>query len=264
LKTIETSQLKVTPPNEFNDPFEFSPYVSGGVTSTHIQRLIGKITPKELFEQMKQDGLNVGTLDEFEKFLARAAPVLVEHGQQMFERTYDEMIAQHLDVASRSVTILCLTQEEKNILMWSHYADSHKGMLFEFDTSHEYFELHSYFRKVTYSNSRVPFDPNQPPENDSKHVEAIALTKNQVWAYENEWRSLFPLDWCHKREHDGKALFFIDIPHNIIKRIVLGYRCPRSQEDDLKKIIADKKLSISLERAVLHKTNFDLEYISIT
>ena len=160
------------------------------------------------------------------------------------------------------VRSICLSEEENNILLWSHYTVDHKGMLLEFDNSHEYFKLNSSFRKVKYSDKRVPFDPNWP-DNSAElehHAERVLLTKNIDWSYENEWRSLFPLDWCHKKPNGTQTLYFTDIPPEIIRRVVLGYRCPLDVQQQVVEAKERRKLGFRLERAFLHRSEFKVEY----
>ena len=46
-----------------------------------------------------------------------------------------------------NIGIFSLSKVPDNILMWSHYADSHKGIVLEFDSNH------AYFNKFKYENS---------------------------------------------------------------------------------------------------------------
>lgn len=57
----------------------------------------------------------------------------------------------------RSIGMLCLTEKEDNLLMWSHYAQNHEGFVIGFDTDHEFFsktENGTGLWKVKYSFQR--------------------------------------------------------------------------------------------------------------
>lgn len=74
--------------------------------------------------------------------------------------------------------IISFSERVDSILMWSHYANEHKGFCVEYDTS----QFKSQFFPVIY---RDKFD------NVLKHINTalcVVLTKATDWAYEREWR----------------------------------------------------------------------------
>lgn len=89
----------------------------------------------------------------------------------------------------------CLCTNYKNSLMWSHYADSHRGFCVEYD----FFEadISTLPFPVVYSNIRpqIPWGEalTRSPENTAKATSNLMiglLTKDKCWEYENEWRFL--------------------------------------------------------------------------
>lgn len=92
----------------------------------------------------------------------------------------------------------CLCTSYKNRLMWSHYADSHKGFCVEYDFSKPDAEvLNALPLPVIYSKKRplIPWEAalEQTPENMEETWRLLMiglLTKDSEWAYENEWRIL--------------------------------------------------------------------------
>lgn len=92
----------------------------------------------------------------------------------------------------------CLCTDYKNKLMWSHYADSHKGFCIEYDYSLMDIDAHTILPlPVVYSGERpliswkAAFD--NTPENLEEAVAQFTkglLTKDSIWSYENEWRIL--------------------------------------------------------------------------
>lgn len=81
---------------------------------------------------------NIPSDEEFAKYLAihaeNATPV---DYQAIFEgiRKFGPGLAKRAidDVMNKS-GVKCFTPKDANILMWSHYANSHKGICLEFDT----------------------------------------------------------------------------------------------------------------------------------
>lgn len=88
--------------------------------------------------------------------------------------------------------VICLSAKTDNLLMWSHYANSHYGMAVEINTEHEEFKkkfisndvyigrihkvIYSKKRQVKYNGIRAPF-----------------LRKSLHWKYEEEYRILLNL-----------------------------------------------------------------------
>jgi hypothetical protein len=259
---IKDLQLKVTPPNEFNDPFEFSPYLIGEIDEAHARQLLDNYSPKELYETMKIHGVQEMPFEEFLKSLKTIIPAAVKQGIPAFQKAYEEIVSKFSDSMSKEFGLVCFSEEENNMLLWSHYTDGHKGMLIEFETSHTYFTRHSKFKKVRYESKRVPLDPTWPdgsPEIDN-YSEQLLCIKNSIWSYENEWRSLFPLNWCHPKKYGQRTLYFTDIPPEMVKRVVLGYRCEPEVEKQVIEAKTQRGLNFSLFRAVLHPTEFKVEY----
>jgi hypothetical protein len=86
---IKNLQLKVTPPNEFNDPFEFSPYLIGAVDEAHAKHLLENYSPKELYETMQIHGVQLmPPHEEFLKHLETIIPSAVKQGVPAFQKAY--------------------------------------------------------------------------------------------------------------------------------------------------------------------------------
>ena len=101
--------------------------------------------------------------------------------------------------------VCSLTQKFNDVLMWSHYADSHKGFLIEYDL-HDYIESlrenKIFLYPVSYQDERVSIDENilqkiniHDISNEGKNTLAVLflkglLTKKKDWEIEKEWRSI--------------------------------------------------------------------------
>src|SRR3989339_459707 len=101
--------------------------------------------------------------------------------------------------------VCSLTQKFNDVLMWSHYADSHKGFLIEYDL-HDYIESlrenNIFLYPVSYQDERVSIDENilqkiniHDISIEGKNTLAVLflkglLTKKKDWEIEKEWRSI--------------------------------------------------------------------------
>lgn len=116
------------------------------------------------------------------------------------------------DLATRSRDIVntiwrvgCLTESPCNRLMWSHYADNHRGLCIEYDFSaFDPFTARVTFAPVIYSPNRpqVPekllndVATDQLDRQDYRFLASTLFTKDSVWQYESEWRIVKGVHTC--------------------------------------------------------------------
>lgn len=101
--------------------------------------------------------------------------------------------------------IASFTTSYNDALMWSHYASSHTGICIEYDFKDYLDRLEdsqTLLLPVNYSDKRVSIDQTILDRIDLKNIEEQGrkdllklffeglYTKNTVWNYENEWRSI--------------------------------------------------------------------------
>lgn len=95
----------------------------------------------------------------------------------------DEIQRQITNHMTTAVGVLCVSTKKDDILMWSHYADSHRGVCLEFDGS---FAFMAHAHKVKYAKYRPQINPYK--DDNGTQLEKSLLTKSEHWSYEDEWR----------------------------------------------------------------------------
>ena len=114
-----------------------------------------------------------------------------------------------LESINTTFGILCFTEKKDNLLMWSHYANSHKGFVLEFFPNHIYFDrrqkvnqIAEHLKKVRYTIKRPEFvffnddlSKNQMMDN---WIDNFIWVKSAHWEYEQEWRMLSTFNMCEK------------------------------------------------------------------
>lgn len=126
------------------------------------------------------------------------------------------------------ITITCFSASGwNNQLMWSHYANSYKGICVEYDFN-KMNEFVGLMYKVNYSSERPVImlkdigltaiktddDGNiQQGEVNTGSILSYMLTKNKCWDYEEEWRII-------NHEDDDKGFRFVKTP--FVKSITIG------------------------------------------
>lgn len=122
-----------------------------------------------------------------------------------------------------------------NILMWSHYADSHRGMCLEYRFSDEFMNQTNddsvlRFRKVNYGPDALSIKSEQMT------TDIGLLWKCNAWEYENEVRLI---SFAPERKED-----FIPIKldgGSCILRVFFGMNCPKRDIDTVRSILTDGK-----------------------
>lgn len=80
--------------------------------------------------------------------------------------------------------ICCFSKEKDNILMWSHYADSHRGICLEFDITEDY-DFFVFPIIIKYERGYPKIDVSETRGNVGKE---LLTTKYEGWQYEQEVR----------------------------------------------------------------------------
>jgi len=111
---------------------------------------------------------------------------------------------------SRRFGLICFCKHWHNPLLWSHYADKHRGMCLGFDVDDRG------LKEVTYVRERSNL--KMPPTKES--ADELLFTKFWDWHYEEEWRNWFQLD----QREDGHYFYPFD---NFLqlKEVIAGSLC---------------------------------------
>lgn len=136
------------------------------------------------------------TVDKFDYWLEHRE----EHRQMLIERNRRFMKSSQEWMQS-CMYISCFCERVDNMLLWSHYADSHKGFALEYDFAEgANAESGKYLFPVVYSDKK--YDASWETyelisdynDGDMEYVRNYmlglksALFKSRDWAYESEWR----------------------------------------------------------------------------
>lgn len=165
------------------------------------------------------------------------------------------------------VGVLSLTASPDNLLMWSHYAAQHRGMVIEFDERHPIFHERRteqddfrHLRPVVYSGTRPAITL------DNFDFVDFLLTKSSEWAYEREVRILKALS-DSKRSISSIApeydIYLFDMPSTAVKRVILGARTTPSEHELVYTTIMEAQhlRHIAVQLATLNDRTFGLTFL---
>jgi hypothetical protein len=123
--------------------------------------------------------------------------------------------------------ILCFSRNWDNLLMWSHYGASHKGMCLGFDIP-EGEPGNNYDTDVLYQSNLLQIRRQEDLNNDL--ADRLQRTKHESWSYEQEVRMFVGLD----DPPDAKGLNWLEFgPRLILKEIIVGAQCSPTHSKDI-------------------------------
>src|SRR5262249_33519683 len=148
-------RLKVTPFNEFNDPFELAPRMRPDFPERDARLMLSDAEfQSKLYEISVLKGDFTGSFDEFCDVLLAVEGPLAAKAVEDYPRDAAEFRLTHQSTISREFGLICLSEVPDDILMWSHYTEGHSGLVIGFNTTDEFF-AHPPVHKVEYKKERV-------------------------------------------------------------------------------------------------------------
>jgi hypothetical protein len=144
--------------------------------------------------------------------------------------------------------IYCLTPDPRSILMWSHYADNHRGVCLVFDTDNALFRT---ARAVTYRDAYPIYKPHEMGPH--ANLETV-YTKSEAWSYEAEYRVL------GIRSAPGSALQldgnYLELPDGALQALIIGCE---ADEWEIRQFLKEHAPDLAVKRAVRANGHYRLE-----
>jgi hypothetical protein len=170
-----------------------------------------------------------------------------------------------INIIKSKWAFLCVSKNYSNATMWSHYSDSHKGIVLGFEIEKKLENQHSNvkYRSKIKINSKTFEELNTEIEHHS--INELLYIKSKDWKYEKELRFVFDLKDCTLKHIMGDIKFFINFEEEglILKEVIFGCRFNSNIEDKIK-IHLRKNENIKLYKAYLHEKLFEIYSEEIT
>jgi hypothetical protein len=145
--------------------------------------------------------------------------------------------------------VYSLTEEKDDLLMWAHYADSHRGFVIGYDSSEEmetYLES-PHLLPVEYSDEYPKYSIEDFLSNKMNVIQKMAVHKGRQWEHEKEWRILFPRSNATRK-----------MPWPI-SGIIFGHRMQHTHKDTIYELMTGKSTNIVFFEAVPSKSMYKLD-----
>ncbi len=235
--------LRFNAPNQFNDPFEFS---VGGIEEATGDQI-------KLFYQ--KEGIPEDTP--------------TENFNDFFKSEGQIILSKQADVLNACIRMTCFSTNILNILMWSHYAEDHKGIAIEFDVNrilHRCMDddMSIGLQKVEYSSIK-PKIKNLlliTDQERNKEMAKIAGTKSKDWSYEKEWRLILINADYEKAKTEGVTRDIRFYP-NEIKGIYFGGKCEKNTIESIKDICLRQHIESPMYQIQFSSKSYEISYHKI-
>ncbi|MFQ5965950.1 MAG: DUF2971 domain-containing protein [Candidatus Scalinduaceae bacterium] len=210
--------------NQFNDPFDCDLHIRIFSDESTIREKLVKLNPeassKEI-ERMVQEVLN---LDPEER---------------------QRNLQQGIRNETVKCGIFCLSSVPDNLLMWSHYADSHKGVCVGFKVNDDYL-FGCELTKIQYQD-RYP---------------ELSIANDITIDWVNNYLSTKSNDWCHEQEYrivyrsPGEFVY----PREDLNCVILGAKIEPEMKNAVIEWIRPYTGQVQVFKARLHCSEFKIVF----
>lgn len=238
---LERGLIRFTQASALNDPFETEPNLC------------------EFEAYLRQRGRRV-----IEEQRHRGTFMQLAVAEFMLEPTIRKKLAKFRQDNNSNYAFLSLSKKQNNLLMWSHYSDSHRGFVLGFESDHAFFQTTipheaTALAEVCYSPTR-PIVP-APDQNWTNLAEIMFFTKSDHWSYEEELRlvknphcadDVIPVE-------DGQDIYLFKFPSESLKEVILGYRMLPELRQRIVQIVEAKYHDVRLLETQMSCAHFELD-----
>jgi hypothetical protein len=151
---------------------------------------------------------------------------------------------------NRTIGLLCFSRTWSNPVLWSHYADKHRGLCLGFDIPDQH------AKEVTYVRRRLKAEienTNFSDKNSSPGYKLIT-TKYKHWRYEDEVRLIIPLEHAQR---EGSNYFVSYCDGLVLREIVVGLRS-RLTNQHLLATLSPEDAGVSIIRSRLASGSYNV------
>jgi hypothetical protein len=263
---LDTLCLRYSQPVVFNDPFEAKPYFTGIAPEALMEEAYPHRYEKVLREQYAvmspgfRDRVSFGVFRLELEHTRKSVFDIFRQVDGSFVPTLNEMMHKNF---GEKLGVFSLSETKDSQLMWSHYADSHRGFVVEFDCSHAYFADRGVAEDDLWQLKKVIYAEERPRTTViALDMAAILLTKHISWSYEREWRDFRPLNQA-SQVIDGKPLSIClyQFPPCSIRSVTIGARADTEIRAKIISAVHDAK---SLSHVKLMQAFLDVHDYALT
>lgn len=222
-KTLRKNEIYFASPSSFNDIFDCKPVVTF------------ECTDEQFIEHYVALARKRGAYFSKERVLHDARQALGDPNRDLRIPDTAVRFQRELAVALTKTGVYCVSERNDDILMWSHYADHHRGVCLEFASTAK--EMNS-AQRVIYAKDRPAIDQFRNTNTQEKMEKAL-LTKSSHWSYEREWRII----------HQVAGFGSLKLDSDTLTGLILGAAISPNSRSEILLALTESGLSIPIFQA---------------
>lgn len=256
LNNLEEDTVWLNSPNDYNDPYEFYENIdfkvlNKAITKKHIDKLLEMITSKiqvnqKIIEKAKESHNPIETIGKAlmkgNQYSDLKIDAFFNFISEYMAKNDQRLISEKLEFIQDSMKVSSFCEENNQLLMWSHYSDSHRGFCIEYDISR--WNQSDLRRRILFPILYQDEVYNSTPHllksiNSSEWNNLYPLlsgsTKSKKWEYEKEWRFIINYGASFPRQN---------YPMNCQTKVFLGHRISEKHKNEITEICKKKNLPV--------------------
>jgi len=254
IQNLRDDTIWLSPPSQFNDPYDTSLSVDAGPAMAEILRRGFESRPLPSLDkaQMNKVVTSADPIGESSFCLADLGKITTPQAEQLqgMARQAHEKFTHDISVLGtekfqESMKVCSFTTLPLSMGMWSHYGDQHRGFCVLYSSSRLDAGIRQHLYPVTYTPQRFSLAAHflrfvkaegRGPLPGANQLLSAAIRKSPDWSYEKEWRLVFFDD-----AHPSGLAFPMPTP----TAIYLGAKMPSKVRRDILEIAANKGIACS-------------------
>lgn len=277
VQTLKSGKLRCCSPILFNDPFDGDFDEAFGFTHDELERCqIGKV-----LSHARSDACPSGN-ETFKNLLLRIRSHLIagrtEEEIYSQERTFSHLgriLARSGDDVPRiyrlrrtlrSFRISAFSERNDSVPLWSHYADSHRGLCLEFTKSEKTTSIFALMRRVSYveklpdlvsASQWAGFLLGLEDIDFEKLIFDYLTHKGYEWRHEKEWRMVIP------QITSDDLIFEYLFPPVELTAVYMGLRCSDVDLYRLEALKEKRYTDMNIFKALKDRSSFSVKFSPI-
>lgn len=253
---IVNGRIFMSSPLNMNDPFDSCSLLENNKPTVYVH-------DKEIYKERFKEILDKNTFNKifkddnwFEKLTESVASkyVSLEEIDEAKEKALKTLMQGIEDINSeinetinRTYRFACFTQSKTNLPMWNHYANGHKGVCLEYDTTeiNNIININVLF-PVKYVD-KLPDGISLMKAQDELRMEYFLMHKLRDWSYENEWRLIYNIVFWYKDPSEvsyeilkkGASIYFA-----LPSKVYLGAKISDFDEEQIRKWCSEHRIPV--------------------
>jgi Protein of unknown function (DUF2971) len=260
IAALKQLEVRTSIPSALNDPFELSPNID---PRQFTQRRIEAVLRQDhhIDEAYRKEAGSRGFANkrQFKKWYLKDVPRRAAEKLPRIPPNVDKVRQNFAEQFTRYWRLVCASAIYDSILMWSHYADNHTGLVLAFDTTEPPFSQipPDCWLRVRYSDTKPDYIFSHKQQEFQQKMFAVAGTKASAWAYEREVRIIVA-------DTALRANRFLPLSPKSISAVYCGCRISSSDSAAVEQLLHTDQLGhVDLLMAALSTSEYALEFHKI-